>query len=239
MPAGYSALLSVDHSGDDIASLPRSQVWLAQVCNRNPECGFFNTNGVFSFAVSPSSEYPLNFYGIHTAVMGRCLYKKNPDQLQWTYQAHKDFRYSCIYFSVLSLTSVTGVIDTAGFLNQSVPSENGCLDQSCCKALCDEMLTACWSYSFGYGVDKGCNTGGLCCRLVGHLIQPPTGSSVKLFQSRNSRRCEKIKDRDRNVLSLQANITSFVKHFISTPILPEFQSMFDRTNSSNYIALQG
>ena len=137
IPAGYSALLAVDHIGDDIASIPRSQVWLAEVCNANPECGFFNTNGKLSFAVSRSSEFPL----LATQARGRCLYKKNADRLQWTYQRHKDFRYSCMYFSILSVTRATGPLNTTGFLNLSAPSDNRCLDLNCCKALCDVLYT--------------------------------------------------------------------------------------------------
>ena len=233
VPVGYSARFAADHVGNDLTSIPRSQVWLAQNCNRNPECGSFSSDAQLRFAVSRSSTFEM------AKSIGACVYEKSPDRVQWVYQSFKDFEYSCIYFSILSVTQRTGPLSTDGFLNQSTaPFDNNCQDLDCCRSLCDSMLTSCWAYTFGTGVDSGCNNGGTCCRLAGHLLGPPGSNLPTPAQNRGSRRCQMIKDRDANVLKLHRNLTSFVKHFISPPTLPEFQSLVNATHAVDYVAAQ-
>ena len=68
-------------------------------------------------------------------------------------------------------------------------------------------------------------------------------TDLRVDTRKGSRRCMRIQqganNRDLNVLSPQRNITSFVKHFITNPPTPDFSTLVDETNSSNYVAMQG
>ena len=255
MPPGYSARFGVDHAGDDLTFIPRSQVALAEACFSNPECGSFSTLGQLQFAVPDEIS-------VQIAAPNHCLYLKK--KLKWSYRVFKNFQYSCVVagslatyaafedvskpsgsaansiFSVLTVTNVTGPI-IPNSTPSSVPFQSYCAELSCCKSLCDYGLTECWSYAFGSGL-SWCNNGGPCCQTIGYVIvngqitQSQTYNG--LTNAPNTRRCYSDRDIDFNKFTFHRNLTSYVKYFVGETPPVGFQYLSIKTNSS-YPSVQG
>ena len=182
---------------------------LAEACNENPECGFFNSLGQLKFFTDDGVITEGAQVGIDV-----CLYVKDKSLVKRAFREYKDFQYSCVSFSILSLTRIDGPVNTTGFDSISIgPTTNGCLTADCCKSYCEVKLTDyhssyvdCWAYTFGYGI-AGCNGGGACCQTMGYFVRNGILLQSSGNQNGPSRQCYRRNSLNSNVLTYRRNIT--------------------------------